>query len=157
MNCSALLGKKPRLENFRDRYLNTDFILNNVLLLALLCFVVYFSVRSEHFFTWENIKIILTNDAAIGVVVAAAALLLIAGHVDLSIGSNIAFSGTLAALAVVEWGMPEWLAIMLGILVGATAGMINGVLCGVFPVKPDHCDTGDAGCFAGSNSSHPPH
>ena len=73
----------------------------------------------------------MTNDAAIGVLVAFMTLLVIAGHADLSVGSNIAFSGTLVGLANTKWGMTDSTSILMGLVCGAAIGAINGALCGL--------------------------
>ncbi|MGE4250111.1 MAG: ABC transporter permease [Parvibaculaceae bacterium] len=109
---------------------------NTVLFLCLIGLVALFSTQSESFLTWSNFKIILTNDAAIGIVVAACTLLIIAGHIDLSVGSNMAFSGTLAALAVVHWGLPDGLAMAIGVMAGMTVGAVNGLLCALLRMNP---------------------
>ena len=88
-------------------------VVNNILLLALSVLVVYFATHSEVFLTLSNIKVLLTNYAAIGVVAAVLALLVIAGHVDLSIGSNIALSGMITALAMTSWQMPAAAGVIL--------------------------------------------
>ncbi len=131
-------------------FLSSEVALNNVLILALIGVIGFFSFQSNYFLTWQNFVIILTNDAAIGIVVAAVALLLISGHVDLSVGSNMAFSGSLAALAVIDWGVPEFGAIVIGIMAGMVAGMVNGLLCGVLRLNPIIVTLGMLGVLRGS-------
>lgn len=109
---------------------------NTVLFLCLVGLIALFSSQSESFLTWTNFKIILTNDAAIGIVAAASTLLIIAGHIDLSVGSNMAFSGTLAALAVVQWGLPDAPAMAIGVAAGMMVGVVNGVLCALLRMNP---------------------
>jgi len=113
----------------RARGVPVELIVNNILLLALLILVLYFTLYSSAFLTISNFKVLLTNYAAIGVVAATMALLVIAGHVDLSVGSNIAFSGMITALGMTSWGMPAPIGILLGIGAGALIGMVNGILC----------------------------
>jgi ribose/xylose/arabinose/galactoside ABC-type transport system permease subunit len=113
----------------RTRGLPVELIVNNILLLALLILVLYFTLHSNAFLTISNVKVLLTNYAAIGVVAATMALLVIAGHVDLSVGSNMAFSGMITALGMTSWGMPAPMGILLGIGAGALIGMVNGILC----------------------------
>ena len=60
-----------------------ELIVNNILLVALVMLGAYFASHSNAFLTISNIKVILTNYAAIGVVAATMALLVIAGQVDL--------------------------------------------------------------------------
>jgi ribose/xylose/arabinose/galactoside ABC-type transport system permease subunit len=115
---------------------NTDFIINNILIVSLVLLATYFSFSSNAFFTISNFKVILTNNAAIGVLVAFMTLLIIAGHVDLSVGSNIAFSGTLVSLANTKWGLSDSISIVMGLGCGAVIGVINGALGGFFRLNP---------------------
>lgn len=113
-----------------------ELLINNILIVSLAVMVIYFSFNSKAFLTVSNFEVILTNDAAIGVVVAFMTLLVIAGHVDLSVGSNIAFSGTLAALASSKWGLPDVVSILVGVAAGGMIGLINGALCGFLRLNP---------------------
>jgi ribose/xylose/arabinose/galactoside ABC-type transport system permease subunit len=120
----------------RGRGIPVEMVVNNILLLALSVLVVYFATHSGVFLTLSNIKVLLTNYAAIGVVAATLALLVIAGHVDLSIGSNIAFSGMITALAMTSWQMSPVVGVILGIGSGAAIGFVNGVLCSFLNFSP---------------------
>ncbi|MGE0008340.1 MAG: ABC transporter permease [Parvibaculaceae bacterium] len=113
-----------------------NFLVNNILLATLLALVIFFSYRSSAFLTVSNFTVILTNYAAIGVVVAAMALLVIAGHVDLSVGSNIAFSGMITAIAITKLGAAPPAAIFAGVATGALVGAVNGFLCGFLRFNP---------------------
>ncbi len=114
----------------------TNLLINNILLGTLIALVLFFTYQSSAFLTVSNFTVILTNYAAIGVVVAAMAILVIAGHVDLSVGSNIAFSGMIAAIAITKFGVSPPFAILAGVLTGALIGALNGFLCGVLRFNP---------------------
>lgn len=129
---------------------NADFVINNILVLALLAIIVYFSFQTSTFLTISNFEVILTNNAVLGVVCAALALLVIAGHVDLSIGSNIAFAGTLTAIANMHWGLAPVPSILVGVGCGALAGAVNGLLCGVLRFNPVIVTLGMLGILRGT-------
>ena len=113
-----------------------ELVVNNILLLALIALVAYFSMQSSVFFTISNFKVILTNYAAIGVVAAIMALLVIAGQVDMSVGSNIGFSGMITAIAMTSWGTPAAIGVLIGVGTGALVGLVNGVLCAYLRFSP---------------------
>ena len=123
-------------ESRHSRGLPVELIVNNILLVALLILGVYFATHSSAFLTMSNIKVLLTNYAAIGVVAAVMALLVIAGQVDLSVGSNIAFSGMITALAMAPGHMPAIAGVLLGIVSGALIGLVNGFLCAYLRFSP---------------------
>jgi ribose/xylose/arabinose/galactoside ABC-type transport system permease subunit len=116
--------------------INSDLIVNNILLASLAILITYFSLSSTYFLTISNFTVLLTNYAAIGIVAAIMTLLMIAGHVDLSVGSNIAFSAMITALAITQFGVPPGLAILVGVGTGACVGAVNGLLCGVLKFSP---------------------
>lgn len=126
----------PSFARFRATVRRSDFIVNNILLAALLLLIAFFASRSQAFLTVSNFSVILTNYAAIGVVASVMALLVIAGSVDLSVGSNIALSGMVTALSITAWRFPPLAAVVLGVLTGAAAGAVNGFLCGFLRFNP---------------------
>jgi ribose/xylose/arabinose/galactoside ABC-type transport system permease subunit len=126
----------PRRGFKRARGVPAELVINNILVLALITMGAFFATHSSAFLTFSNIKVLLTNYAAIGVVAATMALLVIAGHVDLSVGSNIAFSGMITALSMSSWNMPAVAGLAMGIGAGAMIGLVNGVLCSYFRFSP---------------------
>jgi ribose/xylose/arabinose/galactoside ABC-type transport system permease subunit len=122
-----------RNRNSADR---VEFVLNNVLVLALIALCVYFTTQTSAFLDLDNARTILENNAALAVLAVALTLLVIAGHVDLSIGSNVAFSGLITALAATRWGLPDIVALLLGVLAGAFVGVLNGTMCALLGFNP---------------------
>ncbi|MDJ0323399.1 sugar ABC transporter permease [Cryobacterium sp. PH31-AA6] len=53
-------------------------------------------------------------------------MVIIAGHIDLSVGSVAAFAGIVVATAMQEWNLPWPLAILLGLAVGSLIGAWQG-------------------------------
>jgi putative multiple sugar transport system permease protein len=53
-------------------------------------------------------------------------MVIIAGHIDLSVGSVAAFVGACSGLFAVTWGMPWWLAVLLSLAIGAAVGVWQG-------------------------------
>jgi ribose/xylose/arabinose/galactoside ABC-type transport system permease subunit len=113
-----------------------ELVVNNILLIALVLLIGYFAMQSGSFLTVSNFKVILTNYAAIGVVASVMALLVIAGQVDMSVGSNIGFSGMVTAIAMNSWGMPAGVGVLIGVGTGALVGLVNGVLCAYLRFSP---------------------
>lgn len=95
----------------------------------LIVFVILFvtlSIASPAFLTVDNLKNILDQNAAIGIMACAGTLLFIAGGFDLSIGAVYALAGVVSAKVAGEAGVG--VAIAAGLLVGLIAGVANGVL-----------------------------
>jgi ribose transport system permease protein len=85
------------------------------------------SIASPAFLTVDNLKNILDQNAAIGIMACAGTLLFIVGGFDLSIGAVFALAGVVAA-QVASGGGGVGLAIAAGLGTGLLVGITNGVL-----------------------------
>jgi ribose transport system permease protein len=94
------------------------------LIIFLLAMVLFFSITSEYFLDIENFKNILVALAVTGIVCVPGTFLMIAGHVDLSVGSAAAVSGMILAQTVNSKGIATGLAVCL--VFGLVLGVING-------------------------------
>jgi len=95
-------------------------------LLAL--FLVYgvFAVLGPPSFTSvRNLETILRQTAIVGTAALGATLVIIAGGIDLSVGSVIALSSVAVALALAS-GLGPVAAVLAGVATGAVCGIING-------------------------------
>jgi ribose/xylose/arabinose/galactoside ABC-type transport system permease subunit len=108
----------------------------NGLFFGVVILVLGFALASPHFMTRANWQVILSQVAVIGLIAVPGSMLLMAGYVDLSIGS-------LAVLAAVGFGefnksmhigvLP---AAILGVLLAAGWGVLNGTLIAYFKFSP---------------------
>lgn len=94
------------------------------LVVVLLVLVVFFSITSPVFLTTTNGLNMVTNIAVIGIMAVPGTFLLIAGQVDLSVGSVAAMCGMVMAALAAPLGIPA--AVGIGLLVGLVVGLING-------------------------------
>ncbi len=95
---------------------------------ALILLLVIFGIAAQNFFTLTTFRTIAnqipdTTMAAVGMTF----VLIIAG-IDLSVGSVLALSGTVLGLALVQWGLPLILAVVLCLMVGLVCGAANGLV-----------------------------
>ncbi len=84
------------------------------------------SIATPNFFTSQNISNIALQSSVVGILAVGFTILLIGGEIDLSIGSTQAFAGTLAAVLIIQLGMPIWVGIGAALLIGVVIGSING-------------------------------
>ena len=104
-------------------------------ILFLLITVVFFSSYIDHFISAANVIDTIRQSGELGFVVLAMALVLMAGGIDLSVGSMFALC-TLAALffiQVMAWPVP--VAVVATLICGALLGSVNGVLIGYFRLR----------------------
>ncbi|MFO1056171.1 MAG: ABC transporter permease [Dongiaceae bacterium] len=79
-------------------------------------------------FSAKGILNFLEVSAQLGILASIAALLMIAGEFDLSVGSMIAFAGVCIAIPTIEFGVPLWISLIFTFAMAALVGFINGVL-----------------------------
>ena len=109
----------------RWRRIVTDYV-GMILVLAVL--VILFSRWSEHFLTLRTFATICNQIPDLTVIAVGMTFVLIIAGIDLSVGSVMAFSGTVLSVAMVDWGWPLWLAGLLGMSAGLACGLINGLI-----------------------------
>ncbi len=112
------------------------FLIRNALILALIGLCAFFATQSDAFVTVGNFKNILINSSILSIIVVTSTMLLIAGHLDLSVGSTVGLGAIMAGYSLLEWGWTPAAAIALGIVVGSVVGTINGSLCGILGFSP---------------------
>jgi simple sugar transport system permease protein len=88
--------------------------------------IFFLSTADASMFTLAGIMNILSPAAQLGILAIAAAMLMIGGEFDLSIGSMVAFSGLVFGALVVQTGLPLVAAIALTFVVAAILGGVNG-------------------------------
>jgi putative multiple sugar transport system permease protein len=97
------------------------------MLFALVALVVFFQVRTGGLvLTPVNMMNLLNGNAYILALAVGMVLVIIAGHIDLSVGSVAAFSGLLMALAMRDWGAPPWAAVLMCLATGMAIGAWQG-------------------------------
>ncbi len=107
---------KKRLKN--NSY---TFILFGVLALL----TVVMAAASPYFFSWKNCRNILNQSAIYLVLSIGMTLVICAGQIDLSVGAVIGFSGMSMGM-LLKAGIPAQAAVILGLLIAALAGLLNG-------------------------------
>lgn len=90
--------------------------------------VFFLATADASMFTLAGVMNFLTPAAQLGILAIGAALLMIGGEFDLSIGSMVAFAGMIFAALVVNLGLPLAVAIPATLVFAAMVGGINGQL-----------------------------
>ena len=103
---------------------------------ALIVLVLAFSLASENFFTFNNIKGILLATSVNGILAIGVTFVIITGGIDLSIGTVMTFSSVMAAVAITNEGLPVGLGVAIGVGTGALCGLINGIVIARMKVPP---------------------
>jgi ribose transport system permease protein len=106
--------------------------------LGLLLVVGLFSLSPTirpYFLTGANFKIILTQTVIVAIGALGMTLIIVSGGIDLSVGSVVALTSVVGALALVK-GHSVIVAAVCTIVVGAAIGALNGFVVGGFRMMP---------------------
>lgn len=125
--------------------------------IAMAIILVVMAVVEPRFFHFSNIVSIAREFAFIGIITLGQAIVIIAGAMDLSIGSIVALASVATALTMSllsSWGMESQLAIavigsLAGLATGIAAGAINGVLAAHLRTLPLVVTIGTSTVFLG--------
>ncbi|ALV44435.1 sugar ABC transporter permease [Arthrobacter alpinus] len=97
------------------------------MIFALIALVVYFQIRSGGLLlTPDNVINLMNGYSYILILAVGMVLVIIAGHIDLSVGSVAAFVGIVVALSMRDWGLPWYMGIVAGLVLGALIGAWQG-------------------------------
>lgn len=134
------VGRSARMRQMRmtrgDARRWVGWAQRNGLFFGLLTLVVAFSVASSHFLTRANFEVILEQVAVTGLIAVPGAMLLLAGYVDLSVGSV----AVLTAVAFGEFAHTYHLGVVggaiLAMLVAVAWGALSGFLIAYLEFSP---------------------
>lgn len=94
---------------------------------GLILVTIFFAFTADPtMFTVAGFMNFLQPAAQLGILAIGAALLMVGGEFDLSIGSMVAFTGLIFGAAVVTFGIPLPLAILVTLAFAAAMGALNG-------------------------------
>ena len=122
-----------------SRNIITYLKMNMGILIAFAVLYLFLAINpatSEAFLTRQNMFNVLRQISTNLYIACGMTMVIILGGIDLSVGSIIALSGCVAAACVARHGMPIPVALLIGTLLGATFGMINGVVISKTTIPP---------------------
>ncbi len=93
---------------------------------ALIALLLFFQVQTGVALTPGNIINIIQGNAYVLILAVGMVLVIIAGHIDLSVGSVAAFVGVLVALMMQNFDVPWLLAVVIGLGIGILVGAWQG-------------------------------
>lgn len=107
------------------------------LFILLVALVLLVTLRSSSFVGPASLNGILNDTCALLVVSLGQFLVILIGGIDLSVASNMAFTGMVTALLNKYYpGVPAWLFLPIGAAIGAGLGSINGTLVAFGSLPP---------------------
>ena len=101
---------------------------------AIVLFAV-FSITAKNFFTVRSVLSLALQTSTTTIIGIGVTFTIITGGIDLSIGSVVALTGTIAVMAA-DAGLPIWLSMLVGLLSGVLCGAANGLLITKMKLPP---------------------
>jgi putative multiple sugar transport system permease protein len=99
----------------------------NGIFIALIAVVALFAILTNGIILRpQNISNLVVQNGYILVLAIGMVMVIIAGHIDLSVGSVAAFVGACSGVFAVQWGLPWWLSVVLSLVIGAVVGAWQG-------------------------------
>jgi len=86
-----------------------------------------FSITAKNFFTMRNVLSLALQTSTTTLMGIGVTFTIITAGIDLSIGSVVALTGTVAVMAAIA-GVPIWISWLIGLAVGGVCGLANGLL-----------------------------
>ncbi len=117
MNKNTLLNRMKG-KAFRDYF--------PIIFLLVMC--IAFGFMNDRFISWRNFTVILVQIVTLLVSGMGLTFVIMAGSIDLSVGSTLALAAVATALTVPKWGVLSFVA---ALLVGAFCGLVNGIIFAV--------------------------
>ncbi len=97
------------------------------MIFALVALILFFQVRTGGFvLTPTNVQNLFNGNAYILILAIGMVLVIIAGHIDLSVGSIAAFAGIVVAVTMRDLSLPWWAGVLIGLALGALIGAWQG-------------------------------
>ena len=105
------------------------------MVIILIGLLIAFQLMTDGIF-WRplNITNIVLQNRHILVLAAGMLLVVLLGHVDLSVGSVMAFVGAISGILMVNWNVSPWLAVPICIVIGAIIGAWQGFWVAYFGI-----------------------
>jgi ribose transport system permease protein len=102
---------------------------------AVIVLFIIFSITAKNFFTVRTILSLALQTSTITLMGIGVTFAIITGGIDLSIGSVVALTGTVAVMAAIA-GVPIWISMLIGLIVGIACGFVNGLMITKLKLPP---------------------
>ena len=109
---------------------------NYSLLLILILVILMSSLISEHFLSFTNFLNVIRQISMVSIIAVGSTIVIMSGGIDLSIGSVATLGGVLFAGLTARNNLPIPIALLIVLLFGALAGLLNGGITVGFSVPP---------------------
>ncbi|MCQ4923525.1 ribose ABC transporter permease [Tissierella carlieri] len=104
-------------------------------IIGLIIFSVIISILNPRFLTMGNLLNVFRQTSINAIIAAGMTFVILSAGIDLSVGSILGFSGAVGAKMLAS-GYNIWLSLLAAIVIGAVAGIVNGIIITKGKVQP---------------------
>lgn len=97
-------------------------------LAALVVLWVVLGLTTPRFLSAENLVNVTQASAVTGMLALGVVLVMLIGHLDVSVGAVSGLGSAVVAVGIVQVGMPQWVAVVAAVGTGALLGLVYGLL-----------------------------
>ncbi len=134
MSADAQTPENPGVKRAFGRFRVTE-LRDSAVLLSLLLLFALLSLFVDNFLTSDNLKNVLDQATALGIIATAGTLVIVSGAFDLSVGAIFAMAGVVAA-ELATHGAGVEISLLAGVASGAVLGLVNGLFVSGVRLNP---------------------
>ncbi len=103
--------------------------------IALIAISVFITIFAPRFATGRNLYLVSRQISFVAIVALGELFVILTAGIDLSVGSNVGFSGVIAGIALAA-GIPPIFALPIGMIAGMLIGLFNGAVIAYIGITP---------------------
>jgi ribose transport system permease protein len=107
----------------------------SAIFIALIAISIFITIFAPRFATGRNLYLVSRQISFVAIVAMGELFVILTSGIDLSVGSNVGFSGIIAGIALAA-GIPPTFALPLGLLAGMGVGLFNGAVISYVGITP---------------------
>jgi ribose/xylose/arabinose/galactoside ABC-type transport system permease subunit len=118
------------------KWVASIFLRKYIVIVIFVVMIVYFSIVAPAFTNMNNLISTMIQISMLSIVSFGMTIVIINGGVDLSVGAVAGLSTIFGVTLMVYHGVPVYLGIFMGLGLGGTMGLFNGLMIARFGVAP---------------------
>lgn len=128
MQAPQPMSSSPDLHQHKTSFWQSPWATYLGLLVVLLGLIAFFSLKSEYFWSQDTFVTIANDIPGLAVMAVGMTFVLIIASIDLSVGSVLALSAAVSAVAILQWSWSPLFAGLFALLIGLLCGTVNGAI-----------------------------
>lgn len=108
-----------------------QFLTKHKAAISLIVLFIIASLTNEYFLTWGNQMNLIRQATVVGIIALGVQFVMLLGMIDFSVGSVLAFSGTVIMVMQSTYHIGIIPSVILGVFTGCLLGLINGLLVSI--------------------------